>query len=230
MASSASAATAPRPAASSASASPNEAILRNALRYTISAREYAALHKYVLSKSKLVRRRAPTVEQVTRIMDGPSSLPPSKASTPRPSTSGGPPKSPSKKDKLPELTDPDTPRAIIGADDFNARAVRHALRVFMASAAGLKLYEAVQRRLFGKPRYVMLNQAYQCHLLLSTNTISDQRKSLFTSLPPCASPSRYPLSSSSTASSSDSSHGYAPTCSIRPPYRSACATHAQRLR
>ncbi|KJR87711.1 uncharacterized protein SPSK_07215 [Sporothrix schenckii 1099-18] len=147
MASSASAATAPRPGASA-----NEAIIRNALRYTISAREYAALHKYVLSKSKLVRRRAPTVDQVARIMNGPSSLPPSKASTPRPSQSGGPPKSPSKKEKLPELTDPDTPHAILGADDFNARAVRHALRVFMASAAGLKIYDAVQRRLFGKPR------------------------------------------------------------------------------
>ena len=159
MASSASAATAPKPAALPGSTSPNETILRNALRYTISAREYAALHKYVLSKSKLVRRRAPTVEQVTRIMNGPSSLPPSKASTPRPSTSSGSAKSPSKKDKLPELTDPDSPRAIIGADDFNARAVRHALRVFIASAAGLKLYEAVQRRLFGKPRYVVLTSS-----------------------------------------------------------------------
>ncbi|CAK7224970.1 hypothetical protein SCUCBS95973_005699 [Sporothrix curviconia] len=154
MASSASAAAAPRP--STSSSSPNEAILRNALRYTISAREYAALHKYVLSKSKLVRRRAPTVEQVTRIMNGPSALPPSKASAASP-----PPTSPSKTDKkdrkdknekLPELTDPDTPRAILGADDFNARAVRHALRVFIASAAGLKLYEALQRKLFGKPK------------------------------------------------------------------------------
>ncbi|CAK7212247.1 hypothetical protein SBRCBS47491_001395 [Sporothrix bragantina] len=171
MASSASAAAAPRPSTSSAASfssssssssphsAPNEAILRNALRYTISAREYAALHKYVLSRSKLVRRRAPTVEQVTRIMNGPSALPPSKAATsPRPSSTrtnasaSSPPKSPSKKEKLPELTDPDTPRAILGADDFNARAVRHALRVFMASAAGLKLYEALQRKLFGKPK------------------------------------------------------------------------------
>ncbi|CAK7271443.1 hypothetical protein SEPCBS57363_004623 [Sporothrix epigloea] len=160
MASSASAAAAPRPSASNANSShssPNEAILRNALRYTISAREYAALHKYILSRSKAVRRRAPTVEQVTRIMNGPSALPPSKASaSSRQSTSSNlAPRSVSKsktKEKLPELPDPNTPRAILGADDFNARAVRHALRVFMASATGLKLYGAVQSKLFGKPK------------------------------------------------------------------------------
>ncbi|CAK7263747.1 hypothetical protein SEPCBS119000_000642 [Sporothrix epigloea] len=159
MASSASAAATPRPPASNATSSyttPNEAILRNALRYTISAREYAALHKYILSRSKLIRRRAPTVEQVARIMNGPSALPPSKAtlSTRSPITSKSDSRGISKgkkKEILPELTNPDTPRAILGADDFNARAVRHALRVMLASATGLKLYGVVQRKIFGKP-------------------------------------------------------------------------------
>ena len=41
-------------------------ILRNALRYTISAKEYQTLHKYVISRSKVLKRNAPTVSQVER--------------------------------------------------------------------------------------------------------------------------------------------------------------------
>lgn len=102
----------------------------------------------------MVRRRAPSVEQVTRIMNGPSSLPPSQ--TPSRSNSSSDMEKPSKKDKKdfkdkhPDLLDPDSPRAILGSDDFNARAVRHATRVFLASTAGLKLYDAIQRKIFGK--------------------------------------------------------------------------------
>lgn len=41
-------------------------ILRNALRYTISAKEYQTLHKYIISRSKVLKRNAPTVSQVER--------------------------------------------------------------------------------------------------------------------------------------------------------------------
>ena len=47
-------------------------ILRNALRYTISAREYEKLHKYVLSKSRLLKKRMPSVNAVEDYMDGPN--------------------------------------------------------------------------------------------------------------------------------------------------------------
>ena len=40
-------------------------ILRNALRYTISAREYSLLHKYVISRSRALKKRAPTVDSAS---------------------------------------------------------------------------------------------------------------------------------------------------------------------
>jgi hypothetical protein len=44
-------------------------ILRNALRYTISAKEYEALHKYIISRSKVLKRNAPTVAKVERLVE-----------------------------------------------------------------------------------------------------------------------------------------------------------------
>ncbi|KJZ71662.1 hypothetical protein HIM_08974 [Hirsutella minnesotensis 3608] len=66
-------------------------VLRNTLRYTISAREYAVLHKYILSRSRVLRRSAPGPATVDKALARP------------------------------------------GGDDYNARAVRHALRVFAAT-------------------------------------------------------------------------------------------------
>ncbi|PNY28747.1 Uncharacterized protein TCAP_01331 [Tolypocladium capitatum] len=43
-------------------------VLRNALRYTVSAREYAALHKYVLSRSRALRRGAPSPASVDKAL------------------------------------------------------------------------------------------------------------------------------------------------------------------
>ncbi|KAG6006588.1 hypothetical protein E4U43_000420 [Claviceps pusilla] len=91
-------------------------VLRNTLRYTISAREYATLHKYFLSRSKALRRAVPSPASVD------------KALQPQPQQQhrrGG------------------------RGDDYNARAVRHALRVFLATLAGMKGWEAVARRLRG---------------------------------------------------------------------------------
>ncbi|EGR49036.1 uncharacterized protein TRIREDRAFT_77736 [Trichoderma reesei QM6a] len=84
-------------------------ILRNALRYTISPREYAALHKYILSKSRALRRAAPTPSSVDKALQ---------------------------------------PRK--GRDDYNAKAVRHALRVFTATWIGMKAWDAIMRRLGNK--------------------------------------------------------------------------------
>lgn len=39
--------------------------------------------------------------------------------------------------------------AMVGADDYNARAVRHSLRVFAATATGMKLYALVMERFTG---------------------------------------------------------------------------------
>lgn len=46
-------------------------ILRNALRYTISAQEYETLHKYIISRSKVLKRNAPTVAKVERLVERP---------------------------------------------------------------------------------------------------------------------------------------------------------------
>jgi len=44
-------------------------ILRNALRYTISAKEYETLHTYIISRSKVLKRNAPTVAKVERLVE-----------------------------------------------------------------------------------------------------------------------------------------------------------------
>jgi hypothetical protein len=90
-----------------ATAAPMDAVLRNTLRYTISAREYATLHKYIISRSKTLRRAAPTPASVDKALQ------------------------PQKK----------------GGDDYNAKAVRHAQRVFVATMLGMKGWEAISRRL-----------------------------------------------------------------------------------
>jgi len=55
----------PHPSAKSTT----DPILRNALRYTISAKEYETLHKYIISRSKVLRRNAPTVSRVEKIVE-----------------------------------------------------------------------------------------------------------------------------------------------------------------
>lgn len=117
-------------------------VLRNTLRYTISAREYALLHRYILSRSRQVKKRVPTVETVNRIMNGPGDS--------------------TKKAIAAEMNVRDVGStsagagagagAMVGADDFNARAVRHSLRVFAATAAGMKLYALVAEKLMGAKR------------------------------------------------------------------------------
>ncbi|KAI9746689.1 MAG: hypothetical protein M1818_000403 [Claussenomyces sp. TS43310] len=51
--------------------STTDPVLRNALRYTISAKEYQALHKYLISRSKLLKRNTPTVSQVEKLVERP---------------------------------------------------------------------------------------------------------------------------------------------------------------
>src|SRR4051812_22031805 len=46
-------------------------ILRNALRYTISAKEYDTLHRYIISRSKVLKRNAPTVSRVEKLVERP---------------------------------------------------------------------------------------------------------------------------------------------------------------
>jgi hypothetical protein len=45
-------------------------ILRNALRYTVSAREYQLLHQYLLSRAPAVRRRAPPPRKYDAVVKG----------------------------------------------------------------------------------------------------------------------------------------------------------------
>ncbi|KAI1015528.1 hypothetical protein LB503_009850 [Fusarium chuoi] len=84
----------------------NDPVLRNTLRYTISAHEYASLHKYILSRSRVLRRATPTPNRVEKALQ--------------------PPK---------------------GGDDYNARTVRHALRVFVMTFLGMKGWDIVAKRM-----------------------------------------------------------------------------------
>lgn len=98
-----------------------EPVARNALRYSMSAREYAALHKYVLSRSRHLRRAAPSVGTVERIIDG------DRAHAARKESRDG--------------------RVVGAGDDYNTRAIRHAIRVFIATGSLMKLYHVVSRKL-----------------------------------------------------------------------------------
>ncbi|OTA56654.1 hypothetical protein K449DRAFT_416344 [Hypoxylon sp. EC38] len=123
----------PRPRADSKSKpkSAVDPVLRNALRYTISAREYETLHKYVLSRSRLLRKRMPSVNTVERYMDG--------GNTRRGSISDRD----SAKGKGKEKATENGSRG----DTYNARAIRDALRVFIATGLGMRTYETVLARL-----------------------------------------------------------------------------------
>lgn len=58
-------------ASSSRSRAVNDPVLRNTLRYTISAHEYASLHKYILSRSRVLRRATPTPTRVEKALQPP---------------------------------------------------------------------------------------------------------------------------------------------------------------
>lgn len=140
-------------------------ILRNALRYTISAREYAVLHKYVISKSKTLKKRAPTVDTVQRIMDGEPQqnrgghrggggggqalTKGGYAAGAGTGTGAGGDKGSSKAKAKEEVLAKMAGKGV-GADDYNARAIRHSLRVFIATGALMKLWGIVSARVLGK--------------------------------------------------------------------------------
>ncbi|KAL2274962.1 hypothetical protein FJTKL_02628 [Diaporthe vaccinii] len=137
------------PASLSAKAT-NDPILRNTLRYTISAREYALLHRYVLSKSRQLKKRVPTVETVNRIMNGDAG-----------GSSDRKGKAKAKEGTAPvDMSVADVGStsagvnagagAILGADDYNARAVRHSIRVFATTAVAMKAWGVIATRFMGQ--------------------------------------------------------------------------------
>lgn len=108
------------------------------------------LHRYVLSRSRQLKKRVPSVETVNQIMNGDNA-------------SGRGARSSKGKDKdagdgLLEPADVGSTSAgvgagagaMVGADDYNARAVRHSLRVFGTTAAALKIWALVAERLLGQ--------------------------------------------------------------------------------
>lgn len=134
--------------------STTDPILRNALRYTISTREYATLHKYVISRSRALKKHAPAVGTVQRIIDGPS--PRGGRTQPAPANKGGQGTGGKEGDREEERA-----AAVRVAKEYNARAVRHSIRVFVATGALMKLWEVVSARVLGKKEYV---EFICCHL------------------------------------------------------------------
>ncbi|KLU87266.1 hypothetical protein MAPG_06267 [Magnaporthiopsis poae ATCC 64411] len=156
------------PAAASRAAS--DPILRNALRYTVSAREYATLHKYILSRSRVLKRNAPSVETVARIVNGDSGG--GGAAAARSSTAAGgevtatgvelasavegsSSSSRAASGKGKKQQDPTVATTFPPVNDYNARAVRHSMRVFIATSIAMKAYSVVLKRIMGaKKEYV----------------------------------------------------------------------------
>ncbi|ROW13514.1 hypothetical protein VPNG_04415 [Cytospora leucostoma] len=140
---------APRKPSISAKAT-DDPILRNTLRYTISAREYALLHRYILSRSRQIKKRVPTVENVSRMMNGDASV----AEKVSGEGEGDEPSgladvSPAKLRSTSAGADAGA-GAMVGADDYNARAVRHSVRVFVGTAVALKAWGIIAARLMGQ--------------------------------------------------------------------------------
>lgn len=61
----------PSPPENVASKAKTDPIFRNALRYTISAKEYKTLHKYIISRSRVLKKNAPTVPRVEKLVERP---------------------------------------------------------------------------------------------------------------------------------------------------------------
>ncbi|KAI1204205.1 uncharacterized protein F4807DRAFT_448579 [Annulohypoxylon truncatum] len=125
--------TRPRASSKSKPRSAVDPVLRNAIRYTISAREYETLHKYVLSRSRLLRKRVPSVNAVERYMEGSGIR---RGSV----TDGDVGKGKENRKEKPANGNAD------GGDTYNARAIRDSLRVFMATGLGVRAYETVMTR------------------------------------------------------------------------------------
>ncbi|PSR84080.1 hypothetical protein BD289DRAFT_369101 [Coniella lustricola] len=138
----------------------SDPVLRNTLRYTISAREYALLHRYILSRSRQIKKRVPTVETVNKIMNGDPSVNNLNSRKLRRRGSKGKERQGSSDNTPLEVKDVGSTSAgagagagaMVGADDYNARAVRHSLRVFGTTAAAMKLYGLVAERFLGAKR------------------------------------------------------------------------------
>lgn len=114
------------PSAKVSAKSTADPILRNALRYTISSKEYEALHKYVLSRSRTVRRRVPPVNVFEQLVG-----------TTRPE--GG-------NDRLHGQPTGDKEVSwLVYRDDNNAAMIRESLRVFVGATLGLKLWSFLRR-------------------------------------------------------------------------------------
>jgi hypothetical protein len=129
--------------------STTDPILRNALRYTISTREYATLHKYVISRSRALKKHAPAVGTVQRIIEGPG--PRAGRTQPAATNRGGQGTGTGKEgDREDERA-----TAVRVAKEYNARAVRHSIRVFVATGVLMKLWELVSTRVLGKKEYVL---------------------------------------------------------------------------
>lgn len=84
-------------------------VLRNALRYTISAKEYQLLHQYLISRSPpVVRQHAPPPPKFHSI--------------------------------------------VRAGDESRVTAIRASLRVFIATQAGLQIWELISTHILGRGR------------------------------------------------------------------------------
>ncbi|KAL5606823.1 uncharacterized protein BROUX77_004016 [Berkeleyomyces rouxiae] len=104
-------------------------ILRNALRYTISAREYSTLHKYLLSRSQVLSQSAPTPARVEQMVGSDTAE--------------------RQKDRMQGkgLVDPNDAEDEAEENDYNARAVRHSMRVFVLTGLASKMWDMVMLKL-----------------------------------------------------------------------------------
>ncbi|POS87833.1 hypothetical protein EPUL_000743 [Erysiphe pulchra] len=148
-----------KPLAKISAKSTADPILRNALRYTISAKEYEALHRYVLSRSRIIKRKLPSVTDFEDFV-GVREFDESRNGE--------------------NACDKGT-GWLMTRDEYNVATIRESLRVLLATAIGLKLWD-IARRILGMGRERLSKNKSKCSHLrqsLSLATILLLHRLLF---------------------------------------------------
>ncbi|KHJ35921.1 hypothetical protein EV44_g1030 [Erysiphe necator] len=112
-----------KPLAKLSAKSTADPIIRNALRYTISVKEYETLHRYVLSRSRIVKKNVPSVTAFEDFVGV-------------------------KENDERENIHSNSEKGIdwlITRDEYNVATIRESVRVLLGTTVGLKLWNTIKR-------------------------------------------------------------------------------------
>ncbi|KAI6250202.1 hypothetical protein HI914_02120 [Erysiphe necator] len=131
-----------KPLAKLSAKSTADPIIRNALRYTISVKEYETLHRYVLSRSRIVKKNVPSVTAFEDFVGV-------------------------KENDERENIHSNSEKGIdwlITRDEYNVATIRESVRVLLGTTVGLKLWNTIKRILGMRMERNSKNKSKSMHL------------------------------------------------------------------